>query len=113
MEARADRVVDVRPAGGDDLAPGVEGDAFGTVDVVLAEQRVLPAAERVVGHRYRDRHVDADHADVDPALEPAGSLAAGGEYRRTVPARVRGDERDRLVDGVRVPDRQHRPEDLL
>ena len=38
--------VDVRPAGGDDLGPGVERHALGTVDVVLPEQGVLPAAER-------------------------------------------------------------------
>ncbi len=36
--ARGHDVLDVRPAGGDDLRPGVEPDAFRTVDVRLAEQ---------------------------------------------------------------------------
>src|SRR6266545_2514184 len=66
----------VRPTAGHDLGLGVERDAFGTVDVRVAEQRVLPAAERVEGHRHRDRHVDADHADPYRALEPARGLAA-------------------------------------
>src|SRR5690625_2734901 len=53
------------PAGGDGLLAGVEADALGAVGVVLAEQRVLPAAEGVVAHRRGDRDVDADHADGD------------------------------------------------
>src|SRR3954453_18623288 len=71
-------VFDVGPAGGDEFGAGVEGDAFGAVDVLVAEQGVFPAAEGVEGHRDRDRHVDADHADVDAALEPAGGAAAVG-----------------------------------
>src|SRR5215211_5060064 len=57
------------PAAGDRLAAGVEPDPFGAVDVMVAEQRVLPPAERVEGHRDRDGDVDADHPDVDAALE--------------------------------------------
>ena len=51
--------------------------ALDTVRVGVAEQRVFPAAERVVRHRYGDRHVDADHADFDlvlPATESARRL---------------------------------------
>jgi hypothetical protein len=33
--------------------------------VEIAEARALPAAEGVIGERHRDRHVDADHADID------------------------------------------------
>src|SRR4029453_1879969 len=39
----------VGPARGDDLAAGVELDAFGAVHVQVAEERGLPAAEAVVG----------------------------------------------------------------
>ena len=36
----------IGPAGRDDLRPGVEVHAVGTVHVSVAEQRVLPPAER-------------------------------------------------------------------
>jgi malonate-semialdehyde dehydrogenase (acetylating)/methylmalonate-semialdehyde dehydrogenase len=45
--------------------------------VEIAEARLLPAAEGMVGERHRDRHVDSDHADVDPAGEFAGGVAQG------------------------------------
>ncbi len=43
---------------------------------VSPKRRVLPAAERVVGHRHRDRHVDADHA------RPRPRSGTGGRRRR-------------------------------
>ena len=64
-----------RPAAGDHLAARVEPHRLRAVDVALAEQRVLPAAERVPADRHRDRHVDADHADVHGPLERAGRVA--------------------------------------
>src|SRR5690349_7514051 len=39
----------VGPAGGDDLRVGVEVDPLRAVDVAVAEERALPAAEAVVG----------------------------------------------------------------
>src|SRR5262245_61660608 len=48
----------VRPAARDRLRPGVEVDPLGAVDVAVAEERVLPAAEGVVRDRHRDRNVD-------------------------------------------------------
>src|ERR1700691_3504778 len=64
-EAEVDAAVTrVEPARGDYLAAGVEVDAFGAVHVRVTEQRGLPAAERVISHRHRDRHVHADHADL-------------------------------------------------
>src|SRR3954454_6597175 len=62
----------VRPAGGDDLAAGVELDGFRAVHVQVTEERGLPAAEAVVGDRDRDRHVDADHPADHVVLELAG-----------------------------------------
>src|SRR5688572_3800931 len=72
-------VLHARPPGRDDLGPGVERHALGAIDVRVAEDRVLPSTEGVVGHRYGDRHIDTYHANLDPPLEPPRSLAAGGE----------------------------------
>src|SRR5262245_19885682 len=47
----------VEPARGDDLATGEEVHALHAVGVGVAEQAVLPPAERVVRHRHRDRHI--------------------------------------------------------
>src|SRR4051812_22704909 len=69
----------VRPALGDLLVLGPEADAFRPMLVDVAEARALPAAERVVGNRHRDRHVDTDHADIDPGGELARGVAVAGE----------------------------------
>src|SRR5579884_2737236 len=53
-----------RPARRHRLDLGVELDRRGAVLVEITEARALPAAEGVVGHRHRDRHVDTDHADL-------------------------------------------------
>ena len=68
----------VGPPGGHRLEPGVEADALHAVDVGVAEQGLLPATERVVGHGYRYGHVDADHAHLDVAAEPAGGMRRHG-----------------------------------
>ena len=78
----------VRPAAGDRLRPRVEVDAFRAVDVPVAEERVLPAAERVVRHRHGDRDVDPDHADVHVELELPRDAAVACEERDAVPVRV-------------------------
>src|SRR5690348_1120445 len=84
-EAEVDlRTGRVGPARGDHLAAGVELDPLGPVHVGVAEERVLPAAEGVVGDRHRDRHVDADHADLDLELEAPGRAAVAGEDGRAV-----------------------------
>ena len=85
----------------------------GAVGVGVAEERALPAAEGVVRHRDRDRHVDADHPDLDVVLEPAGRAAVVGEHRGAVAVVVGVDQRDRLVVRPHADDRQHRAEDLL
>src|SRR5919112_2518429 len=69
----------VGPALGDLLELGPEADALRAVLVDIAEARTLPAAERVVGDRDRDRHVDSDHPDVDPRRELARRVAVTGE----------------------------------
>src|SRR5438477_12236340 len=53
-----------RPARGDRLGLGIEADRIRAMLVEIAEARLLPATKSVVGDRHRDRHVDADHADI-------------------------------------------------
>src|SRR6266511_3833238 len=94
------------PAAGDDLGAGVEGGALGAVDMRVAEERGLPAAERVVGHRHGNRHVQADHPDRHPAFEPARRLTARREEGHPVAVRVGVDQLDRVVEiGVGKHDR--------
>src|SRR6266446_3458526 len=64
MEAGRRRVL-VRPARGHDLRAGIELHRLGAVHMQVAEERVLPAAKGEVRHWHRDRHIDADHADLD------------------------------------------------
>src|SRR3954452_9031637 len=103
----------LRPAAGDDLAARVELDPLRPVDVLVAEQRRLPAAERVEGHRDRDRDVDAHHADLDLAPEVPSGRIRGGEDRSPVRVRVGVDELDRLPQRLHPDDAQHRAEDLV
>src|SRR5215216_1489659 len=105
--------VRVRPARRDDLGPGVEVDALGPVHVGVAEQARLPAAEAVVADGDRDRHVDADHPDVDVPLELARRAAVAGEDRRAVAIRVGVDQLEPVVVGGDPGDGQHRAEDLV
>ena len=67
------------PAGQGHLLLGVEGDAFGALDVQIAEEGFVPAGEGEPGHRGGDADVDADHAGVEVALELAGGVAGAGE----------------------------------
>jgi hypothetical protein len=101
------------PAGGDGLGAGVEAEGVGAVLVEVAEAGLLPAAEGVIGERHRDRHVDADHADVDPAGEVAGGVAVAGEDRGAVAVFVAHGQVDRLVVGLRPHGGEHGAEDLL
>src|SRR4051795_5731915 len=68
-----------RPARGDGLGLGVEADRVRAMLVEVAESRLFPAAKRVIGDRHRDRHVDADHADIDLGREIARCVAVAGE----------------------------------
>src|SRR2546429_4750888 len=45
--------------------------------------RSLPAAEAVPGHGNGNRHVDADHADLDAAAELARHIAVACEAGRS------------------------------
>src|SRR5262245_54652901 len=86
-----------RPARGHRLGLGVEADRVGTVLVEIAEARLLPAAEGVIGDRHRDRHVDADHAYIDARREIARSVTVAGEDRNTVAVIMLRRQRQRFV----------------
>src|SRR5436190_4237667 len=99
VEAWRRRVL-VGPARGYDLGARIEFDALDAVHVQVAEERALPAAEREVRHRHRNRHVDPDHADLDFVFEAPRGAAGLGEDRRTVRVRIAVDQLDRLVKGI-------------
>src|ERR1700761_237348 len=67
------------PAGGYGFEAGVEADAFGAVDGVVAEEGALPSAEGVEGHGDGDGNVDADHSGLDLGGEGASGVAVAGE----------------------------------
>src|SRR6201988_4455366 len=73
-----------RPARGDGFCLGVEADRIRTMLVEVAKSRLLPATEGVIRNRHRDRHVDADHADIDARREVARRVAIAGEDRDTI-----------------------------
>ena len=81
--------------------------------VQVAEHRLLPAAEGMVGQRHRDRHVHAHHAHVDAVDEVARRVAVAGEHRDAVAVLVVHGEAQRLLVGLRAHGREDRAEDLL
>src|ERR1700743_238515 len=98
-----------RPPRRDGLDLGVELDRRGAVLVEVAEAGPLPAAEGVVGHRNRDRHVHPDHADLDPGDEIACGVAVTGEDRKAVAVLVFRGKSQGLLVVMRQHDAQPRP----
>ena len=82
------------PAGGHGLEARVEAHAFRAVDRHIAEQRALPAAETVECQWHRNRHIDADHADLDVAGKFPCDVAVAGEHCRAVAVLVGVDQFD-------------------
>src|SRR5438093_334498 len=103
----------VRPTLRDRLHLGPEAHPFHAMLVVVAEGAALPAAEAVIGDRYRDRDVDADHADVDPLRELAGGMAVAGEDGDAVAILVLARQLESRLEIRRAHDLQHRSEDLV
>ena len=52
--------------------------------VGVAKGRALPAAKAVIGNRYRNWHVDADHADIDTRGELTRCVTIAGEYGNAI-----------------------------
>src|SRR5258708_27111419 len=101
------------PARGYRLGLGIETDRIRPVLVEVAEAGLLPAAESVIGDRHRDRHVDADHTDIDLGREIARGVAIAGEDRNAIAIVVIRRQAQRLLVVVGAHYRQHRTEDLL
>src|SRR5882724_11476600 len=84
------------PARGYRLGLGVEADRIRPMLVEIAKAGFLPAAKSVIGDRHRDRHVDADHADIHLGREIARRVAVTGEDRNTFAIVVLGRQRKRF-----------------
>jgi len=101
------------PAGRDGFQAGVEADAFGAVDGVVAEEGTLPSAEAVEGHGDRNGDVDADHTGLHAASEVAGGVAVAGEDAGAVAVLVVVDELQGRLEVVGADDAEDGSEDLF
>jgi len=72
------------PAGGDGFEAGVETDPLHAMHRHVAEQGALPATEAMESHRHRDRHIDANHADLNTVCEFARGVTVAREDRDPV-----------------------------
>src|SRR6185312_9960223 len=101
------------PALGDGFPLGIEAHRVRTVGAEVAKQRAFPAAERVVGHRHRQRHVDADHADLDVVAEAARRLAVAREDAGAVAILVRIDQIHGLLQRFHAHHAEHRAKNFF
>src|SRR3546814_2014636 len=65
--------------------------------VGVAKCRTLPATKGMVSDWNRDRHVDADHADIYTCLEFTGGVAVTGENGDAVSILMLAGKRQRLL----------------
>ena len=79
----------------------------------LAEERALPASEGMPGHRHGNRHIDADHADLDAPRKFTGRSSVARVARDAIAELVRVDQFDRAVEIGHADHAQDRSEDLL
>src|SRR5689334_17604541 len=82
----------------DHLLPRVELDGVCAVRMQVAEERMLPAGERIEAERLGDADVDADHPRFDALAEFARRGAARREDRGHVAEAHRVRLRDRFVE---------------
>ena len=80
---------------------------------MIAKQRTLPAAEAVEGHRHRDRHVDADHANLHAQREFARAIAVAREQRYAIAEFVFVHQVHRRFEIRHAGDRQYRSENFF
>jgi len=81
--------------------------------VGIAQQRLLPATERIERDRGRNRHVDTNHARLHIKGEATGHTAIVGKYGRTVTKWLSVDDLQRLLVGVGMHDGEYRTKNLL
>ena len=67
----------------------------------------------MVADRYRDGHIDPDHAGVGISLEAASRATVASENRSAVPPSVALDEVDTLLVAIDANDAQDWPENLV
>ena len=103
----------LEPARGGDLLARVEHDPLAALQVQVAEEGVIPAAEREVGQRRGHSHVDADHAGLDAVPELARCLAALRVDAGAVAEDGLVGRLDGRVQVIEAHDVQHRAKDLL
>ena len=84
------------------VALGMGQDSVAALRVQVAEETVVPAAEREVRHRRRDPDVDPDVTRVRFVPELSRHRAALGEDARHVPVASLVHDPDRVVDVGRV-----------
>src|ERR1035437_7204659 len=101
------------PTRRDGFEAGVEADAFGAIDGVVAKERALPAAEAVERHRDRDGHVNANHAGLNGVGEGAGSVAVAGEDGGAVAVLVLVGKLQGSLEVVDADDAEDGAEDLF
>src|SRR5690606_763933 len=95
------------------LVPRVEAHAFLAVDMVIAEEAALPAAERMERGRHRNRHVDPDHAGAYAPCEVPRRPPVRGVASCAVAELVPVDELDCGFEVGYPHDAQHGSENLL
>src|SRR5262249_47389689 len=101
------------PARSNRLGLGVEAHRVRPMLIEIAEARALPAAEGVIGERYRDREVYPHHADIHPGCEIAGGVSVARENGDAIAVLVLGGKSQRLLVVLGANDREHRAEDFL
>src|SRR5665213_1353584 len=101
------------PACGDGLDAGVEADAFGAVDGMVAEEGALPSPEAVEGHGHGDGDVDAHHAGLHVGGEGACGVAVAREDGGAVAELMLVDKLERGGEVRRADDAEDRSEDLF
>src|SRR5687767_8971043 len=85
------------PAFRHDFLACVERDRVLAVRPEVAEDRLLPAAEREERHRRRHAEVNPEHARLDAFAELAARRSRLGEQRHRVAVAAAIRHRDRLV----------------
>ncbi|AEK62597.1 hypothetical protein CFU_2770 [Collimonas fungivorans Ter331] len=102
-----------KPARGHGLGLGPELHRLLAVGAEVAQLGSARTGKAEISHRHRDRHIDADLADIDLVLELARGPARGGKDRRAVAVRVGVDEGNRFVQRLQFDHTHGRAEDLL
>src|SRR5690625_6745182 len=106
-------VFGLEPTRGNGLGLSPEGDGLLAVGAQVTQLGSPRAGKAEVGHRYRNRYVDADLAHIDIGLETARHPARVSKDRRAVAIGVGIDQVDCLVQRIDSYHTQHRTEDLL